>query len=390
MAQITFNVGEGGLGRPLPTKDNYSGLLFQSAAALPTGYGTDRTKLVKSLEEFEALGVVATTTNYEVLHYHVSEFFRIQPKGWLWVGIYDITTDSFDGTELTTMQNIANGEIRQFGVFLVDTYASGYITDTQTVCETNEAAKKPFSVLLGCDLTATNVAALTAVDLRALDSENVTLVLGEDGNATGAALATSKGYSITSVGASLGAVSLAQVHENIGWVGKFNMSNGTELETVNFATGEAFADQTQATLDALNTAGYLFLQKIVGKTGTFHRNDPTSTLATSDFAYISNQRTIDKAIRQVNFYMSDQINAPLYVDATTGQLTEATVALFDNEARKGLSKMVQDGELSGFAVIIDPTQDILSSSQLEITLRLVPVGSARTIVINIGYSVNLN
>jgi hypothetical protein len=52
--------------------------------------------------------------------------------------------------------------------------------------------------------------------------------------------------------------------------------------------------------------------------------------------------------------------------------------------------MQNAGELSNFQVIIDPDQDVLSTSELAITVDLQPRGVARTIRVTIGFQANLS
>jgi hypothetical protein len=52
--------------------------------------------------------------------------------------------------------------------------------------------------------------------------------------------------------------------------------------------------------------------------------------------------------------------------------------------------MAANGELSAYAVIINPDQNVLSTGNLTITLELVPVGVARSIVVNVGFVPKLN
>ena len=55
---ITFNLGQGGLGRPLAGEDYISGLLFYSAT-LPSGFSSsDRVKQFFSVADAEAKGIV--------------------------------------------------------------------------------------------------------------------------------------------------------------------------------------------------------------------------------------------------------------------------------------------------------------------------------------------
>jgi hypothetical protein len=47
--------------------------------------------------------------------------------------------------------------------------------------------------------------------------------------------------------------------------------------------------------------------------------------------------------------------------------------------------MEADDELSAHKIIINPAQDVLATSTLELTLQNVPLGVARIIRINVGF-----
>ena len=51
--------------------------------------------------------------------------------------------------------------------------------------------------------------------------------------------------------------------------------------------------------------------------------------------------------------------------------------------------MAADNELSAFQTLIDPSQDVITTSELNIALELVPVGVARSIIVNIGFVPNI-
>ncbi|MEZ5195111.1 MAG: hypothetical protein R2764_01530 [Bacteroidales bacterium] len=87
MKNITFTKGSGGLARSLPGEDHYSGLLYYALYGTTplSGWSFGTTKLITSLESLESNNVLETTSGFEILHYHVKEFFRINPKGILYV-----------------------------------------------------------------------------------------------------------------------------------------------------------------------------------------------------------------------------------------------------------------------------------------------------------------
>jgi hypothetical protein len=51
--------------------------------------------------------------------------------------------------------------------------------------------------------------------------------------------------------------------------------------------------------------------------------------------------------------------------------------------------MEANGELSAYEIVINANQNVVSTSRLEITVKLVPVGVAREIIINLGFVPNL-
>jgi hypothetical protein len=51
--------------------------------------------------------------------------------------------------------------------------------------------------------------------------------------------------------------------------------------------------------------------------------------------------------------------------------------------------MERDGELSGFKIFINPDQDVLSTSKLIVTMKIVPVGVLREITVNLGFALKV-
>lgn len=388
---ITINRGQGGLGRPLATTDHISGFIMPFVNAnLPAGFSTtDRIKIVYSIAEAIALGITKAGTYTDVLYYHLDQFFKKNPKGKLYVMLVDST--SYDLSEIKTIQNFANGEIKQVAFYNhLTAFATSQTNTLQTHATTLETESKPLSVIYSANFQGVaNLGALA--DLRALSNKNVSVCIGEDGANEGKALADAKSYSITCIGALLGTISSAQVHRNIGHVGLFNQVDGAEFDEPAIAiTSTTFLvkNQTASALDSLADYGYIFLRKFVGYTGTFYSDAPTCVPVTSDYAYIENNRTIDKAVRGIRTFMLPFTNSPLYVNAD-GTLTEDVISLYKNECDRALEKMEIDGEISAFSVVINPAQNVLTSSKISIAVKIVPVGVAREIEVNIGFAVKL-
>jgi hypothetical protein len=330
-----------------------------------------------------------TASKLALWHYHISEYFRMQPKGQLYVGFFDVP-GTYTFTEITTMQNFAQGKIRQVGIFKStdDEFATADLTAIHTeIVNHCDANHKPLSALYAADMSSNADISdfVTALeDLNFLTASKVSAVIGQDGAGLGAYLFAASGKSVTCLGACLGAVSYASVSDSIEWVGKFNISNGYECDTPAFANGTVLSSVPRATLTAVDNMRYIFLLKYVGNAGTYFNDSHTATVSTSDYAYIENNRTIDKAIRGVYATVLPALGSPLLLNAD-GTLADTTVAYFTSLAQVNLAQMQRDNELSAHQVTINPTQNVLSTGNLVIAVQLLPVGVARTITVNIGF-----
>jgi hypothetical protein len=256
------------------------------------------------------------------------------------------------------------------------------------VAETLETEHQPVSVLFTADFSA--IADLTSLpDLHSLMAPKVSVLFGQDGNAKGKALFTDTGKTVGILGATLATVSLANVSENIGWPRKFKPVTGTELDMPAFAEGSLLKELDQTVIQEINDKGYIFLLKHVGLSGSYFNDSFTADLITSDYAYIENNRTIDKAIRGIRTYLLPELNSPLRLDADTGHLAVDTVKYMESLASKPLEQMQADGDLSAFDIYIDPSQDVVSTNKLTVNVTLVINGVARTIEVLIGLATSV-
>lgn len=324
-----------------------------------------------------------------VYYYHISEFFRLQPKGQLYVGFF-ATPSAYTFSEVQDMQNYANGKIRQIGVFKTIGVAASYGTEVvslQAQCNILSGLHKPLSVVYAADIT-TFTDLTTLPDLATTNCPNVSVVISQDAAGQGSFLYKTSTKSITTLGATLGAVALSKVSEDIAWISKYNISSGVECDTVGFANGNLLSVQSQSLLNTLDNRRYIFLIKYVGISGSYWNDSHCAVAYTSDYAYIENNRTIDKAVRGVYSSMLPNLNSPLVLNAD-GTLTDTTVAYFIGQASVNLEQMIRDVEISAFAVNIDTTQNVLSTSNLTISIKIVPIGVARQITINIGFTLSI-
>jgi hypothetical protein len=396
LSKVTVSIGSGGLGRRAANQDKISGLLFYNDT-LPASFGiTDRYKKVYSLDEAELLGIAEGSADHAVEWYHISEYFRGNPDGELWIGynailgtgiISDYTHEGIDA-----MQRASSGEIRLMGV-----YTTGFafniteLTKVQGIVDTLISDGMPLSVLY-----AGNVSAVTAItgwatvgDARGLACRSVTPVVSQDGGGAGLALFTSKAYSITTLGHTLGFLSRAKVNQSIGNPENFNASNGTELETIALANGDLVSDLSDVALAGIKDDGYQIAIKRTPKmSGTYYERTPTATPFTDDFAWAEFSRTVDKAVRLVDSALTPKLLSGVSLKSD-GTLNNDTVDYFNDISEQALSGMLSEGEVSGIRIDINPLQNVQSTSTLTVVVSVQPTPIAEFINVKIGLAATL-
>jgi hypothetical protein len=256
-----------------------------------------------------------------------------------------------------------------------------------------EASKMPVNIIYDPFLEKdTDLGSLPDLSILNPVCPNVAVIIGMDGSNKGKALydgGNAQCYS--ALGATLGAVAKASVHECIGWVQKFNVADPLgELQVPMFTNGKLYHEVDSGVINSLDQKRYIFLLKHVGSTGTYFNNSHSCDLITSDYAYIENVRTMNKAMRGIYANLLPALNGPVYVDPTTGKLSIDMIKFFEDLAGQAIEQMERDGEISGFGVFVDPDQNILSTSELEFVIQNVPVGVARQMKIKISYTTKLS
>lgn len=380
MGEIIFLKQNGRVGRALPNKDHISGLLFYlfPTDTTPDGWSPAEPKKISSVKDAETKNIVNSGVT-GIIHYHITEFFRLAPDAELWVMIGPSYAPDF--SEVVSFVNFTNGDMRQVGIYTKEPLVPTMISELQSKLIICENEHKPLSAILSADISLLETSTLP--DLRSLGATKVSVVIAQDGANTGAQKFIEDTHSIGAIGAVIASVANASVHENIGWVEKFKVSE-KEFDVPALANGGLIKNLMLSEINSLNTKGYIFLIKHVGIEGSYWNDSHCAVSLTNDYAYIENNRTIDKAIRGIRTYLIPKINSPVSV-TSGGAIAIETIKVLENLARIPLTQMVSNDELSDFNVAIDPVQDVLSNSKIIVTVNLTIKGVARTIQVEIGF-----
>lgn len=385
---LTIQRQNGNVPKSLPGEDHVSGFVaYLAAADIPEAFKTEHVQPLSTIDAAEAVGITddAASWGVRVLHYHLSEIYRLNPAVSLYVAIFEKpqgTAQTF--AEIKTVQNFAAGRIRQIGVWCGDrTLSADDLTALQGVGDALADEEAELSIVY-----APKVATVKqlAVNLAGENKCRISVVIGQAGSGTGAELYKDKANaaksSVSGLGVVMGLLSRAKVHQCIAWIKEF--PTGVSLPA--FGDGTLVRDVDKALLETLDSTGrYLFFVTHTGQAGSYMNDSHTMDSGISDYAAIESVRTMDKAVRGIRTYVKPELGGNVYVDPTTGQLASYTVAHLETVANQALEAMERDGELSGYKVEIDPAQDVASTGMVEFVIKNVAVPVMRHVRIKIGF-----
>lgn len=385
---LTIQRENGNVPKTLPGEDHITGLVFYMAAGdIPDAFRTERVQALSTIDAAEAAGITADAASWavKVLHYHLSELYRLNPAVSLYVGIFEKPQEAQTFAELKTVQNYAAGRIRQIGVWCGDTPLSAEaLTTLQGIGDALADEEAELSIVYAPKVSSVKQ---QAVNLAGANQSRVSVVIGQTGSGTGAELYKDKGNaakaSVSGLGVVLGLLSRAKVHQCIAWIKEF--PTGVSLPA--FGDGTLVRDVDKALIETLDTTGrYLFFVTHTGQAGSYMNDSHTMDSGISDYAAIESVRTMDKAVRGIRTYVKPELGGNVYVDPTTGQLASYTVAHLETVANQALEAMERDGELSGYKVEVDPAQDVASTGLVEFVIKNVAVPVMRHVRIKIGFA----
>lgn len=379
----------GGLGRREAPIDKVCGLIFNGVAVAST-FDLDKAYRLTHISDLDALGIDQDydTDNTVLVYENIKDFFRINPTGELWIYGVDNTGTYAEMVEHVTSHLViaSEGRVVMTGYSYNDELDSvpatpvdldAVIGNAETEAAQLTADHYPISTFVEM---VGFYPSLSIDDYRSKNSRRVTPVVAQN-----YAIAQETNFEKRcAIGLALGTASIANVHENLGWVQKFNVLGGSLLKAS--IGGVKINDLSLSTLNELDEKGLLFLRNHTNITGLYWNDAPTCIEVTDDFAYLENNRTIDKATRIIRTTFLPHLNSPIYVDPESGNLSPNVVGMLESLGNKAITdQMLTLGEVSGFDFSIDPEQNILATSKLQAVLTIVPVGTARKIIVNIGF-----
>lgn len=388
MHRLEIKRENGGLVRRMTANDGVVALLFyvpeasKSAIAEATGSKWAEGDIVRmaSKTDVESSGL-ATLTDWHarMIKMHLERVYKQNGYADLYVGVY---ADGAHSTysEVEAMQRYAGGEIRVMGIWEGGVAPSATIVKAlQAVADKLEGEQMPLSIVWSC---GGSLATYKSTNMRAAGQKNVSVVVAQDGD-DGLYGDSANSENPGIVGLVVGMLSKAPVNESVSWVERYP----TGIETPCLGDGTPMREVALADAKDMDKNGYIFLTLYPGIAGSYLSDTHTMDEATSDYAHIEDERTMDKAVRGVYAELVRALGGKVYADAE-GRLREDSRAMIEDKASATIEAMERAGELSGYSVEVSG-DSVLSDGVVKVVIKCQPTGVVRVISVSIGYATEL-
>lgn len=405
---VNINKINGGLGTS-DTGDRVT-VLICGAGAIGETLAIKHAYQLLQLSDAEALGITSVHDDQQnrLDHYHISEVFRLAPETSLYLiavvaatKVSDLKNDAALLTALRSIDNlntiacvglaadVAAGETHALQVaivgaqLLVDELAKDHIYIDAIILEG-----------LGGYLAATIA---TNLNLRELDSPNVSVVIGQDSNI---AALKAQYAAHAAVGSAVGMLLARAIHENLGSVdievkpsarksdpdySLTDIKSGRFLKAA-LSDGTPYNELTIADQKQLDTLGYIYIGGFSGYAGFFFSNSHTCTLASGDYSFIERNCIWNKAAKIIRKTLIPRIRSKVEADPKTGYIKKTTITHWSNLVTKSLERMITAGNCAAFDIYISEKQAAVSTQPFSVKCKIVADGIAHEFDVNLGFT----
>ena len=389
--KIVFENGALGLVSPSPDGVRgvlCSGVVVSGKFALGTAY------IITKFADLETNLGITTANNANIVKLF-SDFYAMAPDGtevWL-MGFADTVTltnmvDKDVSTNGKALLLAANGRLR--GLIVCRTPAVGYTPTITAGLDADVAAAVVKAQVLAA-YTADTLMAPIFVMLEGRSYSGVSTALTDMSLDTKNRVGIFIGDTVTSsanacMGLLAGRIASIPVQRNIGRVKDGSIASLTAY------IYDKKVEQEDTTV--IHDKGYITLRTFVGRSGYFFTDDHLCTLSTDDYHTLTARRTIDKAYRIAYDTLLGELldEIPVNDDGTIA-ITKAK-SIETKVENAIINSMTINGELgndpgnqndTGVSCFIDHTQNLVSTNQLDVVVKVKPFGYAKYIDVKLGF-----
>lgn len=391
LPKVKIDYSNGALGQTISNADGLLCLVVCGAVAVADTFVLAKYYGIRKLSDVDSLGV--TASNNSLLYQTIKDFYTEASEGTL---VYIIGyPDTLKMSDVLNKENpylrsvieATNGALRGFVVTAVSaqnpTVVNGLDNDIPTALinahalgewSRTERYAPIFTVLDGLNFNG-NAGDLT--DLKLHSYYRAAIVIGSQ----------TSGSANQAVGLIAGKIAVSTVDKNIGRV-----SDGA-LNVLTMFAGTKTIET--ADTESIYNKSYITFRTFTGIAGYFIADDLMATKDTDDYNHLTAIRTVDKAARIAYAVLVQQLLDKVQVKSDGTMLQPVIVSWQQVIINAIASNMTAKGELSddgdkGVQVYIDPSQDVLATSTINVEVRVRPFGYARYINVLLGFTVNEN
>lgn len=376
---------QGGLNRLAVGTDNHLALIFDKIPIGPIAMAVNnggKGVVLTSAYDAEVLGINASfdANNNCKLYEDILEFFDFAPSATLY--LFDKTIKA----DLKAFLN-QNKEIKGYGFSVdFDDEEPNLVTsiNAQQVVIDEFAAENR---LIDFAIIGFNDLDVFTENLFALTAPNVSVCI-----------ACSDASGIVRTGSALGMLAARKINENLGSVNienkplskrgtqdypLTNTKKGTWLEAY-LPDGTSVDSIDKTSLMAIIAKGFIVAAAYEGYAGFFFENSYTCIARESDFAFIENNRTWNKAARIIRSVLLPEVKGRVKKDPETGFIASTTVGRWMSLVNAAVERMVIDDEISGFEIYINEKQIVSDTVPAKVEASIVMDGIVHEFELAVG------
>jgi hypothetical protein len=381
LPNVNITLANGTLGQTLQTADGVCGMVLVGVSEGSIVQGTPFT--VISLADAQSKGL--TQANNPIAFKEITEFFNEAGTGstlYLLLVANTMTVDEMadqtNANGAVKLLDFAAGKIRLLGVMddpsaYTPTITNGLNanvatakTNMQTLATTYFNKQWPFrAVIAGENFSGTSTA---LTDETSAAQNRVAILIGDTVASTNRA----------AIGLLLGRLSVIPVQRKVSRVKTGPLSISTA-----FIVATDVAQYT--TTSTIHDRGYITIRTFANKSGYYFTGDPTCTTTTDDYRFVARGRVIDKA--QILAYATyvEEIDNEVLIN-TDGTLNAGYCKFMEQTITNQLNLIMKaNNEISSAKCFVDPTQNVLATNQVNVVLKIIPVGYSNEINVTLGF-----
>lgn len=385
LSGVTTEKLQGGLNRLATGTDDHFAIICTSipVGAIATAVNNaGKGVVITAAYDAEVLGINESfdANNGCKLHEDIVEFFELAPSGTLYLFNTAVKAD------LKAFIN-QNKEIKGYG------FNVNYDTEESNV----EAVLNEQQIIVDEFAAENRLIDFVLVGFDGLDDFSVNLFELTAANVSVCANC-SDDSGIVRVGSALGMLAARKINENLGSVNIENKplaKRGTQDYPLSdekkgrwldayLPNGETVDSIDKALLNSIRAKGYIVVAGYEGYAGFFFENSYTCIERESDFAFIENNRTWNKAARIIRSTLLPEVKGRVKKDPETGFIASTTVGRWMGLVNKALEQMVVDDEISGFEVYINEKQVVTETAPAKVKASIVADGIVHEFEVAVG------